>query len=133
MIVIACLDNRGGMAFGGRRQSRDHVLCKRIVSLVGNDILYMSEYSKKLFEDSDNIIADGDFLDKATSGDYCFIELESLSNYEEKIEKLIVYRWNRDYPYDIKFEINLSKWKMISQSEFKGSSHDNIIEEVYVK
>ena len=133
MIAIVCLDNRGGMAFGGKRQSRDRILCERIVSLVGNANIYMSEYSKKLFDKNDKIITDEAFLDKASNGDYCFVELESLSNYEEKIEKLIIYRWNRDYPYDMKFDINLSKWKMISQSEFAGSSHDNICEEVYAR
>lgn len=133
MIAIVCLDNRGGMAFGGRRQSRDSVLCKRIVSLVGDAKFYMSEYSKKLFGDSDNIIADDTFLEKASRGDFCFVELHSLSNYEEKIEKLIIYRWNRDYPFDLKLDINLSTWKRVSQNEFAGSSHDKICEEVYIR
>ena len=47
--------------------------------------------------------------------------------------KLIVFKWNRVYPKDFEFEIDLSKWKLEESSEFKGSSHDKITMEVYVR
>ena len=46
---------------------------------------------------------------------------------------MIVFKWNRVYPKDFEFELDLSKWKLAESSEFKGSSHDNITMEVYVR
>ena len=46
-------------------------------------------------------------------------------------EKLIVYRWNRIYPSDVKAE--LSGWQKVSEDDFIGSSHDKITEEIYEK
>ncbi len=37
-------------------------------------------------------------MDKARPGDFCFIENVAPSAYEDKIEKIILYRWNRTYP-----------------------------------
>ena len=51
------------------------------------------------------------------------------------IEKIILYRWNRKYPADFRFDINLedSEWKLAETREFTGSSHEKITEEVYVR
>ena len=46
MIVIACLDDRGGMTFNFRRQSRDSVLCDRILNNTMGKALYMNEYER---------------------------------------------------------------------------------------
>lgn len=40
---------------------------------------------------------------------------------------------NRDYPVDLYFEIDLSRWKKISSKEFAGSSHDKITKEEWVR
>ena len=53
--------------------------------------------------------------------------------YEKWIEKLMIFKWNRVYPKDFEFDIDLSEWKLSQSSEFKGSSHDNITMEVYVR
>ena len=42
MIVIACLDDNGGMMFNHRRQSQDRVLRAHIAALVGDAKLWMN-------------------------------------------------------------------------------------------
>lgn len=131
MRVIVCLDEKCGMAFGGRRQSRDRVLCQRVIELVGEEKLWMNKKSIALFEGFDNALADENYLDKAGIGDYCFVETDSLAAKKDGIEGFVIYRWNRAYPSDLKFDIDLSGYKMVSATEFKGNSHDKITEEVY--
>ena len=43
MIVIACLDDNGGMMFNHRRQSQDRVLRAHIAALVGDARLWMNQ------------------------------------------------------------------------------------------
>lgn len=45
MIVIACLDDNGGMMFNHRRQSQDRMLRAHIAALVGDARLWMNHYS----------------------------------------------------------------------------------------
>ena len=73
------------------------------------------------------------FLDKARPGDFCFIENVAPSAYEDKIEKIILYRWNRNYPGDLYFDIPLEEhgWKLIETDDFAGRSHEKITKEVY--
>ena len=131
MNIIICIDDNGGMLFNKRRQSRDSVLCSRVVELSNGSKLWMSEYSAKLFEGADIIINNG-FLYMAEAGDYCFVE-ESLLNFDfSAVENIIVYRWNRKYPADVKFDLMvLEGFKLVDSCEFKGSSHEKITEEIY--
>ena len=56
MKIIICLDDKNGMLFAARRQSRDSALCERVIGLSKGSRLYMNEYSAKLFSDySDQI------------------------------------------------------------------------------
>ena len=60
-----------------------------------------------------NINLSEDFLKNAKSGDFCFVENKNLKDFEDKIEKIYVFQWNRDYPADFFFDIDLKsgKWK----------------------
>ena len=135
MIVITCVDDDMGMLFNSRRQSKDSVLRKRILEKTSGQRLWMNHYSAKQFEDDDapQINVEEDFLLETTSGDYCFVETQPLQPYEKWIEKLILYRWNRKYPSDLKFDLDLRGWKLTESTDFIGSSHDRITEEVYIK
>lgn len=133
MILIVCLDEKGGMLFNKRRQSKDAVVRDRVQALASGKKLWMNNYSLKQFENNSEIICDEDFLKKAQNGDYCFAEDMSLKNYEQEFEKIIVFKWNRIYPSDLKFDIDLKGWKLQSSQDFVGKSHDKITEEVYVK
>ena len=133
MIVIACVDDKMGMMFNNRRQSRDRVLINRIEALTVSSVLWMSSYSQQLFPQTNAEISDT-FMEKAANGEYCFVENACLTSYENEIEKIILFKWNRRYPADKFFDIDLSKgWKLISVNEFAGSSHEKITMEVYEK
>ncbi|MCR4943962.1 MAG: ribonuclease Z [Clostridium sp.] len=135
MIVIVCLDNNNGMMFNNRRQSQDRILREHILNLTKGSKLYMNSYSYKQFSNdaaSQNIIVDENFLFKASKEDYCFVENMPLAEHIESIEKIIVYKWNRDYPSDFTLDITIdNEWKLTQTEEFKGSSHDKITEEIY--
>ena len=134
MIVILCTDSQNGLMFGGRRQSRDRLRLEDIQSLCGEKPLLMNEYSSRLFLSygiHPQRIAP-DFLALANSGDYCFVEGNSLLPFYDKLEKIILYRWNRVYPADLSLEPGLlDGWTLKETKEFPGSSHKIITREVY--
>ena len=80
-----------------------------------------------------SITVDEDFMAKAGNDDYCFAENISVKPYEKEMQKIILYRWNRVYPADLYFDIDLKNWHLKESNDFAGSSHDKITEEIYVK
>ena len=136
MILVACLDDDNGMMFNHRRQSQDRELRKHLLLISSGQKLWMSRYSAKQFEvDCKQIIADDSFMLKAKDGDYCFVEDVDAAQYESKVEKIIIYRWNRKYPSDLRFTIPLNGglWKKTKVEDFAGCSHENITMEVHEK
>lgn len=134
MIVILCLDDKNGMMFNNRRQSKDKFVIQDILKLVDGKKLFISSYSESLFQGLESkLIIDDNFLNNAAEEDYCFVENNNLKDFSEKIEKIIVYKWNRIYPSDLKLEITIQDWNLIDSFEFVGNSHDKITREVYVK
>lgn len=134
MIVILCLDDKKGMMFNNRRQSKDKFVIQDILKLVDGKKLFISSYSESLFQGLEsNLIIDDNFLNNVAKEDYCFVEDNNLKDFSEKIEKIIIYRWNRIYPSDLKLEIPIQDWNLIDSFEFAGNSHDKITREVYVK
>lgn len=133
MQVIVCVDDGMGMLFNHRRQSRDRVLIQRILEITKGKQIFMNTYSAELFEGNENICIDDDFLKNAGDDDICFVENETLSQYVEKIDKIIVYKWNRKYPADLYFDISFAEngWHLMESYEFQGYSHEKITEEVY--
>ena len=135
MIIIVCIDNRKGMMFHHRRQSQDKVLRSHILEMTGPDKLWMNEYSYKQFSDADSALLhiDPNFLDKAGSGEYCFVENSDPSPFKEKIEKVILFHWNRDYPADTYFTLDISGWTLEESEEIAGYSHEKITKEIYTR
>lgn len=133
MKIIVCLDDNKGMLFNKRRQSQDNTLREDIINSLNGSRLLMNEYSYKQFKDTqqDHITVDNNFLSTAAEDDYCFVENLKLSPYEEKISELIIYHWNRNYPADTYFDIDLSQWELITTTEFAGNSHEKITKEIY--
>lgn len=94
----------------------------------------MSSYSKPLFADCRNeIICGENFTELAEKDDFCFAENIDPAAFESKIQKIILYKWNRRYPSDLKFTVDLSGWRLSETTDFQGSSHEKITEEVYVR
>ena len=134
MKLIFCLDDRNGMMFNGRRQSQDRVLRDRLMSVIGDNTLFMSKYSADLFSDYDNIKVNNNYQKKAGADDYCFVEDRPFV-IDHKVDMIIIYRWNRHYPADTYFNTDLSAegYSLLSTYEFEGSSHERITEEIYKK
>ena len=134
MEVILALENRNGMLFNHRRLSRDRRVCEKILDYSNGKELWMNEYSKNLFTNltgNEVIRVDEEFLDKSHS--VCFVENQSITPYLSKIDTIILFRWNRDYPADFFFTVDLSQWNLNSTEEFEGTSHEKITMEVYKK
>ena len=134
MIAIVCLDDENGMLFNGRRQSRDRVVTERIALLAAGKKLWMNGYSAGLFVGmKPEIQVQEDFLAVVGEKELCFVEDQSLKSFEEKLEKVIVFRWNRKYPADFWLDVELGQWRLAETLEFPGNSHENITQEVYVR
>lgn len=135
MKIVVCLDDRDGMLFAGRRQSQDALLRQRVLELTGGSRLWMNGYSAKQFtKDTPSVCCDEAFLEKAGPGAYCFVENSDITPYADQVECVVLYRWNRVYPSDVKFPMELfaHRWQLVSSLEFGGSSHESITEEVYI-
>lgn len=127
MILITCIDNSNGIMFNKRRVSKDALLIERLKGITKENKIYVSEYSKPLFDGFDNLVLS---IENLTNNDFYFLEDE---DYNGNIDKIIIYKWNRDYPADKYFDIGLSSYELISTQDFQGSSHDLITEEIYIK
>lgn len=136
MRLIVCVDDDGGMSFLGKRQSKDRVLRARILEMTEGSLLWMGGYSARQFEeDADRIRTDEDFLQKAGEDDWCFAETQRLESYADRIQMLVIYRWNRKYPSDQKLPQAVidACQNLVSKQEFAGFSHEMILEEVYCR
>lgn len=132
MNIIICLDDNNGMMFNRRRQSRDQEVIKDIVKLTGNGRLWVTEYSAKLFSDIEVQISSEPWK-TAESKEYCFIEEIDPVKILEKTERIVVYKWNRVYPADVKCSIDFTELQFIEETEFPGCSHEKITRQIYKK
>ena len=130
MKVIICIDDRGGIAFNNRRQSKDRVLISDVIADADGKTVYIDEYSLPLFKDTGAAVElDGELLCDGIH----FVEKRSLKAIEHKIDCLVIYKWNRSYPFDMQLDIDLASFKLKECTELVGSSHDKITKEIYVK
>ena len=134
MIAAICIDDNRGMLFNRRRQSQDRLLREDLLREAAGGPLWMNAYSARQFKDPpENLRVSPGFLAEAGPGELCFVEDQDLSPWTERLEKLIVYRWNRTYPADTWFTLHLEGWRLERTAEFAGSSHEKITKEVYVR
>lgn len=135
VIIIAFVDKEGGMMFNQRRQSQDRVALQKIIALTAGSTLWASPYTAPLFSQLDvpQLKIDADFLSKAEPGEFCLVEETDILPFSCFIEKVILFHWNRDYPRDKRFplDVHSGKWHCTSQEDFTGSSHEKITMEVY--
>lgn len=133
MKIILFLDDKNGMLFNSRRQSRDEAVCLAIArQCVGNEI-WMNAYSARLYGQLEGIkirIAE-DFLSQAGENAYALVETEPLQPFVEKITEMLVFRWNRVYPADVWLNVDLNQWAIISTVDFAGKSHEQITQIIY--
>ena len=131
--VIVCLDNNKGMLFNNRRQSRDSKVFEDISSYLQGELL-IDKFSEKLIASSKipyKIFEKG--VTKCEANSILFIENQKIEDLLSQISQVIVYWWNRDYPSDFIFDVDLKAkgFKSVSISEFEGSSHEKITREIF--
>lgn len=142
MKAIVCVDDRNGMMFNKRRVSRDREVCRAILEMCAGKRLLMNESSSTLFMplfkeyrnknlDTPEIVTDSQYMTKAGDEDWCFVEDVSLKPYQNQIDTLVIYRWNRCYPADFHLDITTDRWQTVHCREFCGFSHEKITEEIY--
>ena len=133
MKLIVCLDERKGMMFNNRRQSRDRVLIDNMIKMIGDDKLYIAPYSESLFENKEIKLKVKKNPLKAADENWCFIENLPVAEYKDEIETVVIYHWNRHYPGDFFFDLELDSYTLESSEELVGSSHEKITKEIWKK
>lgn len=138
MRIVVCVDNSMGMMFNNRRVSKDEAVVRDIMQMVGSDgIIYTSSYSKKMFNEYGFEVSEISEVTGHNEDAYVFVEDVDISEVTDitgsNIEELIIYKWNRDYPSDGFFNINLEEYCLVSSSDFAGKSHEKITKEIYTR
>ena len=135
MIAIVCVDDNNGMMFNHRRQSQDRVLREHVLREADGEVVWMNAYSAKQFADAEpsRLKVCENFLEQAGNGEFCFVEDQDLRPYMDRTREIILYKWNRVYPADFRFEVDLSSRKLEESEEFAGLSHEKITRERYIR
>ena len=136
MKLVVCVDDRMGVMFNKRRQSKDAKVREDILSMLEEGKkLFVSPYTAKQFlpEEQEKLQISETFLLEATKEDICFIEDSDVSELVDSIESIILYRWNRHYPSDKYFTLDLSNYDFVSSIDFVGNSHPEMLKEEYKK
>ena len=110
--------DNNGILFNNRRVSKDEAVLEDIVK--NTPELILSDYSRKLFE--------GYNVTESDNG-YLFLESDDVDT--NCIYEVIAYKWNRDYPADTFFDIDVDKYSLVECSEFAGNSHERITKEIW--
>ncbi len=133
--AVICLDDGLGMAFFGKRQSRDRLLIAELAEWSKGKRLWIQPVSAPLFEGQREVLESEAPLDSCGDGEICFLETLSPEPYLHRISRLVIYRWNRLYPSDLRFEKDPAAlgFHLTERTEFQGSSHEKITKEVFEK
>ena len=148
MKIIVCIDERGGMAFNRRRQSRDARVSEDVLrTACGRLVVY--PYSARLLEEAVSALApatDGvggtaafrvseDALGECGEDEYVLVEDRAIGGYAERADGMIIYNWNRHYPADLRLDVSPEAlgMRLISRDELVGRAHERITKEVYGK
>ena len=127
MTLILWVGKNGEMMFNRRRCSRDRGVIADILAMYDPSEIRVSAYSSPLF-DGARVISS---LSEAEGG-VLFLEDLPLSAALAQARKMIVYRFDRVYPADVRLVIP-QDFQMTESREFAGFSHEKITREVYEK
>ena len=127
MTLIVWVGKNGEMMFNRRRCSRDREVIADILAMYDPSEISVSAYSSSLF-DGARVISN---LSEAT-GSVLFLEDLPLPAALAQAKKIIVYRFDRVYPADVRLVIP-QDFQMTESREFAGFSHEKITREVYEK
>ncbi len=129
MTLYICLDDRSGLQFNHRRQSRDAAVLEDLQNSLSGPLL-IDPFSEKLIRES----GIPHVLELGTAVD-CFCEDVPGDELLKTCEKIVIYRWNRCYPADVRWDPDLPAlgFSLAETREFPGQSHEKITREVYVR
>lgn len=129
MTLYICLDDRNGLRFNKRRQSRDAALLEDIRSRLAGKLL-VAPGSETLMEQAGIPYV----LPPETAQDF-FLEDVPSEEVLSGCSKVVIYRWNRHYPADVRWDPDLTErgFSLEETLDFSGKSHEKITREVYVK
>ena len=129
MTIFLCLDDKNGMRFNHRRQSRDAAVLEDIRSQLTGKLL-IEPFSEKLIREAEIPYV----LPPETAEGYFAEDIPS-EDILAQTKKLVIYRWNRHYPSDIRWEPDLTGlgFVLAETTEFPGTSHKTITREVYTR
>ncbi len=133
MNVIICLDDNNGMLFNNRRQSRDKAVLSDIFNDLKDEKLFITKFSEKLMAECCDKVVICDDTATLENGQWFFCENVDLTTFVDKIEKLVVYKWNRVYPSDFTCNLDFSLFNLESECELMGNSHPVITKQIFVK
>lgn len=133
MTLIVCFDMRRGVTFFGKRQSADAKVRDRIARLANGKPIYMTVYSASLFKNTDADVRIAEELESAPQDAAVFAEDAGLSAFCGRVTRFVIYRWNKLYPRDgtagfYPFDEGM---KLVSMTDFEGSSHSRVTEEIW--
>lgn len=135
MHLYFCVDDRGGLGFNHRRQSRDAAVLADIRSRVTGELL-VDPMSRVLMAQAEIpcCIALPDW-DQPMPGVHYFVEDRQPGDWVGAAETVVLYRWNRHYPADRWFNIDLQAmgFHLAETMDFPGTSHETITREVYAR
>jgi len=137
MNLIVCVDDGMGMMFNKRRQSKDATVREDMLAMLpAGKKLFVTPYTAKQFlpEEQDKLSV-CDTLSDFTKQEDAFFFAEDLpvAGLESVTGQVVLYRWNRAYPSDVKFTFDLSGYEMVSCEDFVGNSHPEMKKEIYKK
>lgn len=133
MNIALCISKSGGMLFNNRRVSQDRILRQKLLELAGEGKLWINDFSADQFEADDRLCVSEEFLTAASDADLCFVENVEIPM--ERVDRVYLFHWNRDYPADVYFDHDLKAlgFRKVKTAHFEGSSHKKITLEIYQK
>lgn len=134
MTCYVCLDDKCGMRFNHRRQSRDARLLEDIRREVPG-VLTADALSGSLLTEAGIPWepAPGD-LHELREDAHFFLEARPAGE-ALAFDRIVIYRWNRHYPADTFWNLDLTEagYRLTEATDFSGSSHETITKEVYTR
>ena len=133
MTLIFCVDDRFGVMFNNRRQSRDIAVLEDIKKCHKNQTIYVHPYSEKLFKDNDIPCSINNGY-KSNDGVY-FIENTCPPDLFDKADEIIIYHWGRLYPSDKQLDFHFVNkgFELSETTTFPGNSHKEIRKEIFIR
>ncbi len=127
MTLYICLDDRNGLQFNRRRQSRDAAVLEDLKASLSGPLL-IDPFSEKLIREAGIPCV----LPPETAMD-CFCEDIPSEELLETCGRIVIYRWNRRYPADVSWNPDFAAYgfSLAETREFPGTSHEKITREVY--